>query len=41
METMLLDNEIFVFKFSCSEDKLAVLEGGPWNFGKVPMIVRS
>lgn len=35
-----MDNGIFVFKFSCEEDKQAVVEG-PWNFGKIPMIVRS
>lgn len=39
MDVSLLDNGVFVFRFTCEEDKVCVLEGGPWMIAKRPLIL--
>lgn len=36
-----MDNGVFVFRFSCEEDKNRVLESGPWNIGQRPLFLRA
>ncbi|XP_043697339.1 uncharacterized protein LOC122648158 [Telopea speciosissima] len=41
LDTFLLDNGFFIFKFSSPLDKSRALEGGPWLVGKRPIFLRQ
>lgn len=41
VDVSLLENGVFVFCFSCEEDKQRVLETGPWTIARRPLILRA
>ncbi|XP_043697264.1 uncharacterized protein LOC122648058 [Telopea speciosissima] len=40
VDVNLLDSGFFIFRFNLDEDKIKVLEGGPWYVQRRPMILR-
>lgn len=41
VETVLLESGIFVFRFTCEEDKQKILEHGPWTVARRPLLLRA
>lgn len=41
VETTLLDNKIFVFRFTCEEDKQKILETSIWKIARRPLLLRA